>query len=72
MVLPAALIGHGVSHMDWNQIIQILEQLLPSVLQAVSSVEAATGKPTSAAVQEVVNHLTPGQPNSPTLTTPAA
>jgi hypothetical protein len=58
--------------MSWAQIIQLLEQLLPAALQAVATVEAATGKPTAAATVEVVNHLTPGQPNSPTLTSPAA
>ena len=58
--------------MNWAQIIQLLEQLLPAALQAVATVQAATGKPTAEATVEVVNHLTPGQPNSPTLTNPAA
>jgi hypothetical protein len=57
--------------MNWSLIFQLVEQLLPVAIQAVKTVEEATGKPTPAAVQEVVSHLTPGAPNSPTLTTPA-
>jgi hypothetical protein len=58
--------------MNWALIIELIEQLLPTALQAVQAVEEATGKSTPAAVAEVVQHLTPGQPNSPTLTTPSA
>lgn len=54
--------------MTWLQVITLIEQLLPSVLKAVDTVEQQTGKSTDASVQEVVNHLTPGQPNSPSLT----
>lgn len=55
--------------MNWALVIQLVEQLLPVALKAVDTVEQATGKPTAAAVQEVVDHLTPGQPNSPALST---
>jgi hypothetical protein len=53
--------------MNWALIIQLVEQLVPVALQAVAEVEAATGKPTPEAVQEVVAHLTPGAPNSDVL-----
>lgn len=55
--------------MNWLLIIQLVEQLLPVALKAVQTVEEATGKPTDQATQEVIDHLTPGAPNSPTLTT---
>jgi hypothetical protein len=54
--------------MNWTEVISLIESLLPSLLSAVDTVEKATGKPPHAAAQEVVDHLTPGQPNSPTLT----
>jgi hypothetical protein len=57
--------------MNWALVFQLFQELLPVALQAVKVVEEATGKPTSEAITEVVQHLTPGQPNSPTLTTPS-
>ncbi len=54
--------------MNWLLIAQLIQQLLPVALQAVAAVEKATGKPSAAAVAEVVDHLTPGAANSPTLT----
>lgn len=56
--------------MNWSLIIPLIEQLLPVALQAVDAVEKATGQSSAEATQEVVNHLTPGAPNSPTLSTP--
>jgi hypothetical protein len=53
--------------MNWVLIAEILQQLLPVVLKSVELVEQGTGKPTAAAVAEVVDHLTPGAPNSPVL-----
>jgi hypothetical protein len=57
--------------MNWALAFQLFQQLLPVALEAVKAVEEATGKPTGDAITEVVQHLTPGQPNSPTLTTPS-
>jgi lysozyme family protein len=42
--------------------------LLPVALQAVNTVSQVTGQPAVASMGTVVNHLTPGQPNSPALT----
>jgi hypothetical protein len=58
--------------MNWALLIELLPQLLQAALQAVNTIEQATGKPTEAAVQEVVNHVTPGAPLSPTLSVPPA
>jgi hypothetical protein len=54
--------------MNWALIMQLVQALLPVALQAVQAVEKATGKPTTQAIEEVVQHLTPGEPNSPSLT----
>jgi hypothetical protein len=56
--------------MNWSLIIQLLGQLLPVALKAVQTVEEATSKPTAAAVAEVISHLTPGAPLSPSLAGP--
>jgi len=53
--------------MNWVLVAQLIEQLLPSAIQAIETVQQATGKPPEAAVQEVVAHLTPGAPNSDAL-----
>lgn len=53
--------------MNWLLIAQLIAQLLPKALEAVDAVAKATGKPPAAAVAEVVDHLTPGAPLSPTL-----
>jgi hypothetical protein len=58
--------------MNWALLLEILPGLLQAAVQAISEVEKATGKSTPEAAAEVVSHLTPGQPNSPTLTTPSA
>lgn len=55
--------------MNWSLLLEILPGILQAAVQAISQIEAATGKPTAEAAAEVVQHLTPGQPNSPTLTT---
>jgi hypothetical protein len=58
--------------MNWLLIEQLLMQILPVVFQSVDAVAKATGKPPAAAVAEVVDHLTPGAPASPTLSETAA
>jgi hypothetical protein len=57
--------------MNWALLLELLPGLLQAAMQAVAVVEQATGKATPEAAAEVVQHLTPGQPNSPTLTTPS-
>ncbi|HKD44697.1 MAG TPA: hypothetical protein VKD24_03500 [Candidatus Angelobacter sp.] len=42
--------------------------LIPVVIQAVQTVQAATGGTPASATAAVVQHLTPGQPNAPALT----
>lgn len=54
--------------MNWLLIAQLIQQLLPVAVQGVEIVEKATGKTPEEAVQEVIDHLTPGAPNSPALT----
>jgi len=54
--------------MNWLLIAQLIQQLLPAAIQAVVTVEKATGKPPDAAVKEVIDHLTPGAPGSAALT----
>jgi hypothetical protein len=47
--------------------IQIIAQLLPVIVQAVETVAADSGKPPEVAIEDVIKHLTPGQPNAPAL-----
>jgi hypothetical protein len=47
--------------------IQIIAQLLPSLVGAVETVAADRGKPPEDVVEDVINHLTPGKPNAPAL-----
>jgi len=56
--------------MNWLLIAQLVQQLLPVAIQAVEAVEKATGKSPEDAVQEVIDHNTPGAPLSPTLSAP--
>jgi hypothetical protein len=58
--------------MNWSLLLELLPQLLQAVAAAAQTVEQATGKTSAEATAEVINHLTPGQPNSPTLSTPSA
>jgi hypothetical protein len=58
---------NGELPMNWLLIAQLIQQLLPVAIQAVETVEKATGKAPPEAVQEVIEHLTPGAPNSPAL-----
>jgi hypothetical protein len=53
--------------MNWLLIAQLIQQLLPVAIQAVETVEKATNKAPEEAVKEVIDHLTPGAPNSPAL-----
>jgi hypothetical protein len=53
--------------MNWLLIEQIIQALLPAAIKAAEAVESSTNKSPQAAVAEVVDHLTPGAPNSPTL-----
>jgi hypothetical protein len=50
--------------MNWAAIII---QILPAVVQAVQTVATDRGKPVDQVVGDVINHLTPGQPNAPAL-----
>ena len=45
----------------------LLMQILPSVLTAGYTVKADTGKSWEEVAQDVINHLTPAAPNSPSL-----
>ncbi len=58
--------------MNWLLIEQLIMQLLPVAIQAVGVVEKATGKAPPEAVQEVIDHLTPGAPLSPALSAPVS
>ena len=55
------------SAMNWLLIAQLIQQLLPVAVQAIDAVEKATGKTPEEAAKEVIDHLTPGAPNSPAL-----
>ena len=50
--------------MNW---VTIIMQLLPVVLKAVETVASDKGKPVEDVVGDVINHLTPGQPNASAL-----
>jgi hypothetical protein len=53
--------------MNLTTLIPLLVKILPAALQAIQFVAAESGKPFDVAVTDVVNHLTPGQPNAPAL-----
>jgi len=53
--------------MNWILVEQLMMQLLPAAIQAISTVQKATGKTPEAAAVDVVNHLTPGAPAAPAL-----
>lgn len=53
--------------MNWALLLQALPSLISAALQAVQVVEEVTGKPQDKALEDVINHLTPGQPNAPAL-----
>jgi hypothetical protein len=51
----------------WFAALGIINQLLPVLINAVTVVAKDKGKPVEEVVSDVINHLTPGQPNSPAL-----
>jgi hypothetical protein len=53
--------------MNWVLIAQLIQRLIPVAIGAVETVEQATGKSPQDAATEVIDHLTPGAPNSQTL-----
>jgi len=58
--------------MDWLLIARLMQQLLPVAIEGIHAVQQATGKSPEEALNEVVDHLTPGKPASPTLSAAAA
>jgi hypothetical protein len=57
--------------MNWSLLIQYAPQLLQAILQGVAIIESK-GVSTPQAVQEAIDHVTPGQPNAPALAPEAA
>jgi hypothetical protein len=55
--------------MNW---VSALVQILPILHQAIQQICAAEGVTEEQAVGKLIDHLTPGKPNSPTLSGPAA
>jgi len=53
--------------MNFGVIMSIITQLLPFVFKAVETVAADKGKQPQDVVLDVINHLTPGQPNAASL-----
>lgn len=53
--------------MNWTLAFSIFMQLMPVIKTAVETVSKATGKSPEAAVQDVINHMSPGHPNAPAL-----
>jgi hypothetical protein len=58
--------------MNWVLIEEISQALFAAAIQAAQAIAKQTGKTPQAAVAEVVDHLTPGAPLSPTLSAEAA
>jgi len=50
--------------MQW---LQLMSALWPVVLQAIQTVAKVENKTPEEAVNDVINHLTPGMPNAPAL-----
>lgn len=53
--------------MNFIQIANLVLQILPTLFQAIGTIEKDTGKPWDQVAVDVINHLTPGQPNSASL-----
>jgi hypothetical protein len=53
--------------MNWTAFAGLVSQLLPVVFKAVEIVAKDKGKPANEVVKDVIDHLTPGAPNSPAL-----
>lgn len=53
--------------MNFKAFSAMILQVLPSVFEAISIVQADAGKPWEEAVSDVINHLTPGAPDAPAL-----
>ena len=45
----------------------LLQLVLPALFSAMHTVQADTGKPWDQVAVDVINHLTPGQPNAAAL-----
>lgn len=56
---------------NFFQIANLIMQIMPSLFSALNTVQQDTGKPWEQVTVDVINHLTPGQPNAPSLSTPA-
>lgn len=54
--------------MNFLDFVALMEQLFPVVMNAVKTVQQDTGKSPVQVIEDVINHLTPGAPNSPALT----
>jgi len=52
---------------NFFQIANLIMQALPALFTAMNTVQADTGKPWEQVAVDVINHLTPGQPNAPSL-----
>jgi len=48
-------------------IANIIASIMPSLFSAMHTVQQDTGKPWDQVAVDVINHLTPGQPNAPAL-----
>lgn len=68
--LPTLINFVGMFYAPANALTPFLP-LIQTALQGVETIEAATGLATPAATQQVIDHLTPGAPNSPTLSEPS-
>jgi hypothetical protein len=53
--------------MPWTIILSIFTRLMPAALLAVETVSQDKGKPANEVIDDVIAHLTPGQPNAPSL-----
>jgi hypothetical protein len=45
----------------------VLQPVFETAVKAVDVVAHDTGKPLSTVIQDVINHLTPGKPDAPSL-----
>lgn len=53
--------------MNFIQIAELVMQLVPTLFSALHTVQADSGKPWDQVLVDVLNHLTPGKPNSAAL-----
>jgi hypothetical protein len=66
-VLPVITGGVSIFMPSAAGALTVLQPVFETAVKAVDVVAQDTGKPLSTVIQDVINHLTPGKPDAPSL-----